>query len=209
MNSNYVRRFGEGVTHVDVLDIKRENPEATIYGDLRRLDQVPDATYDCFIVTQVFQYIDDVEAAVRETVRVLKPGGTALVTLPALHKLESPTYSHFWRFTPLSAKYLFGKYFPDDHLHIQSWGNVLSGMAFWVGLARQDVRKKHLDRHDAAYPCTITVRATKPNEVEGVPPAAPVRIEAAHAEPPREGGSGLTWSFIRAMCLGLAAGLGF
>ena len=195
MNPNYVRRFGHGVTHVDLLDIKRDNPEATIYGDLRRLDQVPDATYDCFILTQVFQYIDDVEAAVRETVRVLKPGGTALVTLPALHKLESPTYSHYWRFTPLSAKFLFGKHVPDDHLHIQSWGNVLVGMAFWVGLAREDLRRKHLDRHDPAYPCTITVRVTKPQEATGVPPAAPVHIAASHATVPYEAGSGLTWRF--------------
>jgi hypothetical protein len=209
MNPDYVRRFGGEVARVDVLDINRQNPDVTIYGDLRRLEQVPDDTYDCFVITQVFQYIDDVEAAVRETVRILKPGGTALVTLPALHKLESPTYSHYWRFTPLSAKYLFGRYFPDDHLHIQSWGNVLAGMAFWVGLAQEDLRRKHLDQHDPAYPCTITVRATKPKEAAGVPPAAPVRIGSAQAEPPRGSGSGLTWTFTRAMCLGLAATLGF
>ena len=209
MNPNYVRRFGRQVTRVEVLDVNRDNPEATIYGDLRSLDNVPDGSFDCFILTQVFQYIDDVEAAARETARVLKPGGTALITLPALHKLEGPKYPHFWRFTPLSAMYLFGKYFPGEHLHVQSWGNVLAGMAFWVGMAQEDLRKKHLDQHDPAYPCTITVRATKPKEVANSAPATKVQIRTAQASAPDGRGSGLTWSFTATLVAAVAAGLGF
>jgi SAM-dependent methyltransferase len=160
LDGGYTSRYGSGVTRMDVLDINRSNPHATVYGDLRRLDSVADDSYDCFIITQVFQYIDDVEAAVHETARILRPGGTALVSLPTLCKLE-PRHPQYWRFTPLSAKYLFGKYFHEDHLEIRAWGNVLTGLAVWVGLAQEDLRKKHLEQHDPEFPCTITVRATK------------------------------------------------
>jgi SAM-dependent methyltransferase len=161
MDSAYVEQFGHHVTRVDVLDIDPDNPKATIHGDLRRLEAVPDDTYDCFIVTQVFHYIDDVEAAVRETARILKPGGTALVTLPSLHEME-PERPHYWKFSASSARYLFGKYFPEGHLEIRSVGNVMTGIAAWVGLAREDLRTKQLERNDPAYASTVTVRATKP-----------------------------------------------
>src|SRR5688500_8139893 len=66
-DSTYTRQFGgEAVSHVDVLDINTNNAAANSYGDLRRLHGVANDTYDCAILTQVFQYIDDLPAAVSE-----------------------------------------------------------------------------------------------------------------------------------------------
>jgi SAM-dependent methyltransferase len=160
-SAGYVTRFGEHVTRADVLDIDRSNAKANIYGDLRHLTAVADSTYDCFILTQTLQYIDDLDAAVRESARIMKPGGTVLVTLPALHK-EEPRYPHYWRFTSLSAQYLFGKCFPQDHLVIETRGNVISSMAAWIGLAQEDLNARTLNHSDPLYPCIISVRATKP-----------------------------------------------
>lgn len=160
-NAGYVTQFGDGVTRIDVLDIDRKNPRATVYGDLRRLEGVADGTYDCFILTQTLQYIDDLDAAVRESARILKPGGTLLVTLPALHK-EEPGYPHYWRFTTLSAKYLLAKCFPESSIQVGAWGNVMSSMAAWIGLAQEDLGKRHLTHNDTVFPCIISVRATKP-----------------------------------------------
>jgi SAM-dependent methyltransferase len=160
-NGDYTRRFGCDLTSVDVLDIDRDNPVATIYGDLCHPDTLRSDAYDCVVMTQVFQYICDVDAAVRATARILKPGGTALVTLPALHKCEARA-PHYWLFTPHSARFLFTRHFPESHVEVGYFGNALTGMAFWVGLAQEDLRRKHLDIHDPNFPCTVTVRATKP-----------------------------------------------
>lgn len=160
LDAAYTKRFGRGVTRADVLDIDPTNAQATVVGDLRRLDEVADGTYDCVVLTQVLQYIDDLDAAVRELARVLKPGGTILATVPALQRNERRP--HYWKFTAASAEYLFTKRFPPDRLEVRSWGNVLAGTAIWVGLSREDLPAASLDEHDPDFPCTISVRATKP-----------------------------------------------
>jgi arsenite methyltransferase len=40
---------------------------------------VPDATFDVAVSVQVFEYIAEVDAAIREALRVLKPGGRAVI----------------------------------------------------------------------------------------------------------------------------------
>src|SRR5439155_26848306 len=58
----YVRRFDHGVTSIDVLDIDRNNTQATIFADLAAGDGIPEGQFDCFILTQTLQYIYDVRA---------------------------------------------------------------------------------------------------------------------------------------------------
>jgi SAM-dependent methyltransferase len=55
---------------------------ATTRGDATRLP-FPDATFDRIIAAEVLEHIDDDTTAVRELVRVLKPGGTIAATVPA------------------------------------------------------------------------------------------------------------------------------
>jgi ubiquinone/menaquinone biosynthesis C-methylase UbiE len=164
-DSAYTKRFGgERVTQADVLDINPENRAANVIGDLRKLSSVADDTYDCFICTQTFQYLDDLAAAVKECHRILKPGGVLLVTLPCLGKvegLETNVAGNFWRFTEHSARYLFAKEFLSDKIIITARGNVLAGMGFWVGMAQQDLSARRLEEDDAAFPVVVTVRAVK------------------------------------------------
>jgi hypothetical protein len=158
----YLYRFGHDLTRVEVLDIDRKNPRATIYGDLRRLGEVPSDSFDCVILTQVLQYIDDLDAAASELIRILKPGGTALVTVPALMKRDMPERGDCWRFTMKGLRYVFARHVPDDHMQTKSWGNVLTGMAAWIGLAQEDLKVSQLEEHDPSYPCMISMRVTKP-----------------------------------------------
>jgi SAM-dependent methyltransferase len=44
---------------------------------------VPDATYDCVVCSHVLEHVDD-KKALAEMVRVLKPGGVALIMLPVI-----------------------------------------------------------------------------------------------------------------------------
>jgi SAM-dependent methyltransferase len=55
---------------------------ATTRGDATRLP-FPDATFDRIIAAEVLEHIDDDVTAIRELVRVLKPGGTIAATVPA------------------------------------------------------------------------------------------------------------------------------
>jgi len=47
-----------------------------------------DASFDCVISIEVLEHVGDVRKATQEIVRVLKPGGTALVTTPCANKFS-------------------------------------------------------------------------------------------------------------------------
>lgn len=157
----YIKKFGgDKVTQADAMDIDPNNAKANIKGDLRDLKEVADNTYDCFIVTQTYVMIDDYEAAIRESLRILKPGGTLLVTMPCL----SPVWNikhHHWRFTGASGEYIFGKYVKQENLEVKTHGNAFSGQAFWCGMAIQDLSKEELEFNDPYFPVIVSVKATK------------------------------------------------
>jgi SAM-dependent methyltransferase len=154
----YTRRFGRGVESVDVLDVDPANSAATIVADLAHADPIPDATYDAVVLTQTLQFIPDVRAAIGHVHRILRPGGVALVTVPAVSKLaRQPDY---WRFTPLGARELFGATFGDD-IDVRAYGNVLTAAAFLAGAAREELSARDLEAHDPAFPVLVAIRAVK------------------------------------------------
>lgn len=159
-SNTYCLSFGKNC-RCDVLDTKKNNPKATITADLRNVPEIKDETYDCIILTQVLQFIDDYESAIHECWRILKPEGVMLVTLPFISRVDARAgiEGDFWRFTTASAHYSFGKYF--NKLEIRSWGNVLSGLGFWIGSAREELSKRELDHDDPDFPVIISVKAVK------------------------------------------------
>lgn len=163
-DNTYTTHYGGvKVVRSDILDINSKNSRATIVDDLRALKTIRDNYYDCIILTQVLQFIDDVDAAVKQCYRVLKPGGTLLVTVPSLSRIDigAGTPGDFWRFTSASISFLFGKYFSSERVTVQSWGNVLAGVGFWIGLAVEDLSKEKLGYHDDNFPIIISVCAIK------------------------------------------------
>ncbi len=160
----YVRTYGTtGVAHVDVLDVDPANESASVHGDLRSLPHIADNSYDCLVLTQVLQYIDDLPAAFRECARILSPGGTILVTVPTTQALDpfAPAGRECWRFTAHALEWLTRSHFPVATIELKSWGNAGVGAAFFLGLAQQDVRQRELDKVDPMFPCLVTMRATK------------------------------------------------
>lgn len=160
-NSYTIKFGGDAVTRPDVLDIDRKNKKATIIGDLRNLNAViQDNTYDCIILTHVLGLIDELDKALEECRRILKEGGTMLITSSCL----SPTYkgsNNYWRFTPLGAEYLLGKHFGEQNVSLVTYGNAFTGQCFWVGMAQEDLSPKELDKHDPEFPCVIGIKVTK------------------------------------------------
>mgnify|MGYP001584135479 CR=1 FL=1 len=163
-DNTYTKRYGGfAVSKSDVLDIDTSNTKANIYDDIRTLKLISDSTYDCIILTQVLQFIDDYEAAIRQCYRVLKSDGHLLATLPFISRIDigSGAQGDFWRFSTASARYIFGKYFPKENLRIESRGNVLTGIGFWAGLSQEDMPIKRMSRNDPNFPLLISVVAKK------------------------------------------------
>lgn len=162
MNRDYTVRFGAAVDRSDVLDIDPDNLDATIIGDLTSADAVPTSSFDCFILTQTLQYIYDLEAAVAHAHRILGPGGTLLCTVPVVSRIDRRELeSEYWRLTAAACSRLFGGVFAPDDVVVRGRGNLLSAVAFLVGMAAEELSARELERDDPFFPLIVTVRATK------------------------------------------------
>lgn len=160
----YTQMFGLGVEHVDVLHAAPGNPQATIIADLTDGSNLPSDTYDCVICLQTLLVIYDVKAAIRTIHRILKPGGTVLVTVPGISQICRPdidSWGDYWRFTTRSARQLFEEVFDPSNVTVDSYGNVLTASAFLYGLAAEDMRRHELDLHDPDFQVTIGIKAVK------------------------------------------------
>lgn len=168
-DATYTRRFGgAAVSHSDVLHVSAGQPGATIVADLAQAHAIPDATFDCVILTQTLQFIYETRAAVAHLARIVKPGGVVLATLPGISQIsrfDEERWGDYWRFTPRSAKRLFDEAFGDAAVAVTSHGNVLVATAFLQGLALEELRPDELAVSDPDYALVIAVRAQK-----GAPP---------------------------------------
>ena len=157
------RAGGGEVLRIDVVDVEADNPRATLLADLRRAPHVPDASYDCFILTQTLHVIADVPAVLREARRILRPGGVLLATFPAASRVcvEYGREGDFWRATEAGVRELFRSAFADDELELFAYGNLLTTVAFLEGLACHELDPAEFAPFDPWYPLLFGVRAVK------------------------------------------------
>ena len=160
----YTRRFGTGVSRLDILDIEPDNPSATFVADIAEAPRVPDDAFDCVFVTQLLPFVWDVRAALGTSYRILRPGGVLLVTTPGLCRIapvEAELYGHWWSFTAMSMRRLVSEHFGEENVEVTTFGNVLTATAFLFGLGLHDLSPEELSYHDPAFEVTIGVRAVK------------------------------------------------
>lgn len=68
----------------------------------------PDGSFDLVFCTQAFYYVADPQAGADEIRRVLRPGGTAIITVPFVWEYDRTSFEH--RFTGPELAGLFGEW---------------------------------------------------------------------------------------------------
>ncbi len=161
----YSRTYGGGqITEQDVLHISAGHPGATIIADLANAPHIPSERFDCIVFTQTLHLIYDLKAALATLLRILKPGGVLLTTVPGISQIcRDAAYpdADSWRFTTSSASRLFMEFFDENDVRVQMYGNVLTATAFLYGIAEHELKPAELNYHDADYPVIIGIRARK------------------------------------------------
>jgi len=162
----YTTQFGATRVHrSDVWDVDPANRGATIVADLSRAPEIPDDTFDCFILPQVLELILKVPEALREIHRVLRPGGVALITVPGISHIspfpaEAANWS--WSFYPRTLQWLLcNAGFAPDCVEVTGWGNLKTTVAFLAQLAQSDLSPEDYAVNDPHYPLIVTARALK------------------------------------------------
>ena len=161
----YTERYGaDRVSHSDVLNVRAGVPGTTIVADLTHGEGIADCSFDCIVLTQTLQLIFDVTSAMHTRRRILKPGGTLLLSVPGtISQIETGPWKSVWHwgFTRLSIERLLREAFPSGDIEIAEYGNVLASVAFLEGLASEELHTAELDFRDPLYPLLICARATK------------------------------------------------
>lgn len=158
----YAKKFGCGVEEIYILGKDGSSGHHTLNVDLELPLRAPENLVDCFICTQTLNFIFDFRAGIETIHRMLKPKGTALVTLAGVSQIsvyDETRWGDYWRFTRQSAQRLFDQRFSD--VEVVPYGNALSATAFFQGVVCEDMPNELLDRNDSVYPIVIGVRARK------------------------------------------------
>ncbi len=164
--ATYTQTYGSRVDALDIVDIATDNSAANVVADLSEIGSLPPARYDCFVLTQTIHIIYGVREVLQNAYGALKPGGVLLATLPCVSRLdyESGLEGDFWRFTPASARRLFGEVFGDNNVEVEAHGNVLACCGFLLGLAAEEFRREELDHNDPYFPLLLCIRAVKSDD---------------------------------------------
>ncbi|RZL13403.1 MAG: glycosyltransferase, partial [Hymenobacter sp.] len=162
-NSYTLHYGGARVGQSDVLHVDASNPQATFVGDLSNAPHIPDNTFDCLVLTQTLHLIYDFKSALRTCYRILKPGGTLLLTVPGITPIDRGEWKEtwYWTFTDKALQRLFAETFPVGHVDISSFGNVRVATAYLYGMGLPEVDQAALDYYDPQFQVINAVRAVK------------------------------------------------
>ncbi|MFA7658238.1 MAG: methyltransferase domain-containing protein [Candidatus Gastranaerophilaceae bacterium] len=160
----YSKKFASGEIRQEILHFDNTNPNATIVGDLTKIETLPENTADCFICTQTFNFIYDVKSSLLGAKHLLKDGGVLLATVGGLSQIsryDMDRWGDYWRFTDKSLEML-AKEAGFSKASVIIYGNAMAATAFIQGLAQEDLKDlKMLDETDEDYQIILGLVAKK------------------------------------------------
>lgn len=149
---HYVRRFATP-TAITILDIRPENPKATLIADLCEPDSLPARRFDTILLTQTLQLLPEPGVALRNLHHSLSPQGSLFVTVPVVSRLDYRD-DDYWRWTPRGFE-RFVVQTLDVKPDLAVYGNASTAAAFMLGLSAQNLGRRQLRIHDSEFPVTL------------------------------------------------------
>jgi len=163
-DNEYTLKYGGNeVEKSDILHIDDSNTKATFIGDLSNCPQLPSDSFDCIVLTQTLHLIYDFKGAIETCYRVLKTGGTLLITVPGISHIAQDGWGKYWlwAFTDASMERIMEERFLVENTAIRTHGNVLVASAFLYGMGLPELKKEQMDTRDPHYQVIVTVSAVK------------------------------------------------
>jgi len=147
---------------VEIVDNDKTNSEATIVADLSVRDSLPSGRFDCFILTQTLQLVGDLDVAMENAWQSLARGGVLLMTMPGITRAD-PELARVdrWRVTPTGLETLLARSCPDARREVFGYGNLISAVAFLMGLAAEELDESELTATDPHFTVAVCARVEK------------------------------------------------
>jgi SAM-dependent methyltransferase len=157
----YTSRYGGSrVAKIDILSKEDDNPRATIVADLTKVPNIPSNLFDCIICTHALHMILEVDKAISELYRILKPRGVLLVAVPTIGRAYAECHEK-WRFTPEGLQLLLARVFGDENVLVRAYGNSLTAAGTLRGLVAHEFTREELNYHDLRFTMETCAKATK------------------------------------------------
>ena len=158
----YTASFGTGrVTTSAVVDIDGSNRQATLIADLNEASALPDESFDCIILTEVLHLLRSPATCLRTCHRALREEGSALITVPALKRLNpKDPDSDYLRYTPAGLELLLRQTW-DGPFSVVWYGNLRACVAFLVSHVSEEISSDDLTFRDERFPLTVAALAQK------------------------------------------------
>ena len=129
--SPYAMTLAERANSVTTLDIDSSRG-VDVVGDVQRMTEVPDESFDAILSTQVLEHVENPQDAFREFARVLRSGGTLILSAPHLSMVHDAPHDYF-RFTRFGLGHLCDSY-SFEVIEIRPIGGWLSFFGHVVSL---------------------------------------------------------------------------
>ena len=163
-DNDYTLRFGGNkIERSEILHVDASNADATYVGDLSDAPMLTDDTFDCIILTQTLHLIYNHHKALATCYRILKQGGTLILTVPGITQIDQGEWHEnwLWSFTGTVIKRMLEETFYKNNITVNTHGNVLAATAFLFGMGAPELKQTQLDYHDLHYQVIITAIAIK------------------------------------------------
>lgn len=162
-DSSYTRRYGGNAVSRAFVFNRYPGAGTDFVGDIAGEHDLPEAAFDCIVLTQTLHLVYDMPKAVHTLWRALRPGGVLLVTVPWATPIDRHEWGStwFWSLTPAALKRLLSDDFGESGVQVASHGNTLVAAAFLYGLAEHELSQAEFDANDPYCPVIVTGRAVK------------------------------------------------
>ncbi len=156
--------YGTDISKTEILDIEPRNMLATIVADLNDADVLPRDAFDCVLAPQTIQYLTQPVTGLKNLYASLRPGGVLLVTAPFIQKIDhNGEGADRLRLSPLAFNEMLETSCDGAEIEVESFGNVLTSIAFLMGISAEEMRPQDFDVFDPAYPMLVAARVRRPS----------------------------------------------
>lgn len=151
----FIDRF-EQMENLEYITGDLESPLAKVKMDIHKIPFEKD-TFDVIFCNHVLEHVEDDILAMKEMLRVLKPGGWAILQVPFFYPLRDLTYEDKSITDPSAREKAFGQ---DDHLRmygkdyglrLQSAGFKVTEERMVMEMTSEEVRKFALPKQEIIY----------------------------------------------------------
>ena len=155
----YTMKYGGNkVKKTLIMDVDSKDEKIDFNCNLESGEGIQEAIADCFICTQTLMYIYDLNSAAKNILRLLKPGGIALITCSGLSQNSRrcmENYGAYWGFNEVSLRRIFEDKEHANIIKTGIYGNIKTVTAHLNGLCIEDLKVSDFEKKDVCYPLIV------------------------------------------------------